>query len=171
MEKLYWDTIKINDKKLYFTVNSNGLNFISDADQGISQIYQFYPKGQFEFRNQRKVTAEYVDQFEDFLLGEIKQFDLPIDIQEAGDAKLQRVWQLIQTIPYGSIMSVAELAQKAGVDEATVKHALKESPLMMIIPVHRIICEEKLDNVVRGGLAMKSQLLEMEAINGLDDIE
>ncbi|MHA8110287.1 methylated-DNA--[protein]-cysteine S-methyltransferase [Lactobacillaceae bacterium Melli_B4] len=171
MEKLYWDTINFNDQKLFFTVNSNGLNFISDSNQGISQIFDFYPKMKFEFRNQPKVTAPSVHQFTEFLIGEREQFELPIDVTAAGNDTFKNIWHLVRQVPYGSIMSVHELATKANVDDRTVLNALNKSPLMMIIPVHRIIEQGEVVNPVRGGKAMKSQLLEMEAINGLDDIE
>ncbi|MBW1605138.1 methylated-DNA--[protein]-cysteine S-methyltransferase [Lactobacillus sp. Sy-1] len=171
MEKLYWDTINFNDKKLYFTVNNNGLNFISDSDQRLSQIYDFYPKGRFEFRNQRNITRIYVEQFDDFILGERKQLTLPFDISGAGNSTFQKIWQLIKTIPYGSIMTVQDVAQHCGVDDQTVIHALSATPLPMIIPVHRVIYEPDMLFPVRGGAAMRSQLLEMEAMNGLDDIE
>ncbi|MHA8137567.1 methylated-DNA--[protein]-cysteine S-methyltransferase [Lactobacillaceae bacterium Scapto_B20] len=171
MEKLYWDTINFNDQKLFFTVNSNGLNFISDSDQGISQIFDFYPKMKFEFKNQSDVTARYVEQFNQFLVGERQRFELPIDVTAVNNDSFQNIWQLIRTVPYGSIMSVHELATKADVDDQTVMAALKQSPLMMIIPVHRIISQGDVVSPVRGGNQMKNQLLEMEAINGLDDIE
>ncbi|UQS87406.1 MGMT family protein [Nicoliella spurrieriana] len=171
MEKLYWDTIQLSNQKLYFTVNNNGLNFISDPNQNLSQVYDFYPHAQFEFRKQPAVTNRYVETFENYILGDQKQLRLPIDIAAAGNSALRKVWRVIYQIPYGSIETVQSVAAQAGVKKETVERALRESPLTMIIPVHRVFCPENLGQDLRGGVAMRTQLIEMEAMNGLDDIE
>jgi len=88
---------------------------------------------------------------------------LPLDIQ--GTAFQRRVWDALRTIPAGSTLSYAELAQRIGQPEATraVAQACGANALAVAIPCHRVLRSNGELGGYRWGVDRKRQLLERES--------
>lgn len=89
--------------------------------------------------------------------------DLPLDLQASAFAI--RVWQFLQTIPYGSTRSYAEVAAGIGAPRAAraVARACATNPVALVIPCHRVLRASGELAGYRWGLERKQQLLQAEA--------
>ncbi len=89
--------------------------------------------------------------------------NLPLDIQ--GTAFQQRVWQALQTIPSGTTISYAEVAQQ--IDRPTAVRAIATAcaanRLAVAIPCHRVVRSNGELSGYRWGVERKRALLEREA--------
>ncbi len=109
-----------------------------------------------------RVINETIKQLDAYFAGELTQFELPIFL--AGTEFQQRVWQTLQTIPYGQTISYLDLARKLRHDKAirAVANANAANALSIIVPCHRIIGSDGKLTGYAGGLEAKRQLLELE---------
>ncbi len=106
-----------------------------------------------------------VAQLKEYFLGGRKTFDLPLAPQ--GTAFQQRVWKVLQDIPYGQTRSYGQVAQAVGNKKAgrAVGMANNRNPIAIIIPCHRVIGSDGKLVGYGGGLDKKAYLLELERRN------
>ncbi len=107
-------------------------------------------------------ATEYIRQIEAYFKGELKQFDLPLDLQ-GSDFQL-KVWNELKKIPYGKTISYMDLAKRLGNPKSirAAAHANAKNPVSIIIPCHRVIGSDGSLTGYAGGLWRKKWLLEME---------
>ena len=88
--------------------------------------------------------------------------DLPLDLR--GTAFQQRVWQALRTIPPGSTVSYAELAERIGAPRAVraVAGACAANALAVAIPCHRVVRSDGGLSGYRWGVERKRALLARE---------
>ncbi len=139
MKKIFWDEVKFHKVKFYFTVTPAGINFINNPNTGISNIYNFYPKLDAEFKLGDTTTKPYRKELAQYLSGKRTTFDLPVDIDIDEDADTQRIYQLIQQIPYGTTTNLIDFCKQHELDTKQVKKAILTNPLIIWIPTHRIV--------------------------------
>lgn len=164
MKRLYWNTVAINDHRMYLAATHRGLKFMSNPKHGISQVYDFYRHQPFEFKYSTQLMHPYQKVIEDYLSGERYSNHLPLDLKGIGDQVDHRVWQLVRKIPYGEVRTVSQLAHQLNSTPNQIKAALRLNPVMILIPTHRVLeTPEKLGHF-RESSSMKSQLLEIETI-------
>ena len=86
----------------------------------------------------------------------------------------QAVWNILLTVPYGTITTYKELAYKFAqihgikYQKATqaIGCALKKNPIIIIIPCHRVVgTNGSLTGYSAGGVANKLKLLQIEGAN------
>ncbi len=87
---------------------------------------------------------------------------LPLDVR--GTAFQQRVWEALRTVPAGSTVSYAELAERIGSPRAVraVGAAVGANTLAIAIPCHRVIRSDGGVSGYRWGVERKRQLLDRE---------
>jgi AraC family transcriptional regulator, regulatory protein of adaptative response / methylated-DNA-[protein]-cysteine methyltransferase len=87
---------------------------------------------------------------------------LPLDIQAT--AFQRRVWEYLQSIPYGSTRSYSQVAQDIGDPKATraVARACATNPVALAIPCHRVVRENGDMGGYRWGVERKQALLHLE---------
>lgn len=137
MKKIFWDDVKFHKVKFYFTVTSVGISFINNPNTGISNIYNFYPSLDAEFKAGDVETKPYRKELCEYLHGKRTNFDLPIDITV--DRTKQQIYQLIQQIPYGTTVHLDKFCKQHHLDMGVVKQDILINPLIIWIPTHRII--------------------------------
>lgn len=88
--------------------------------------------------------------------------DLPLDLR--GSAFQLRVWQALRSIPPGSTLSYAALAERIGSPTAVraVAGACAANALAVAIPCHRVVRSDGGLSGYRWGVARKRALLERE---------
>jgi len=103
------------------------------------------------------------NQLAEYFAGMRKTFDVPLDL--AGTEFQRTVWQGLCTIPYGSTISYAALAQRIANPRAirAVGLANGRNPVSIIVPCHRVIGANGSLTGYSGGLANKRYLLDLEA--------
>lgn len=96
------------------------------------------------------------------LRGEQPHLDLPADIRAT--AFQLRVWNYLQSIPYGEVRSYTEVAEAIGQPKAAraVAHACASNVLALVIPCHRVIRGTGELGGYKWGLPRKRALIDRE---------
>jgi methylated-DNA-[protein]-cysteine S-methyltransferase len=117
---------------------------------------------QVGWKQDRAPFAEVIRQLKAYFRGELKEFDLPLEMQ--GTEFQLRVWNELRAIPYGETISYAQLAGRIGNPKAVraVGLANGSNPIPIIVPCHRVIGSDGSLTGFGGGLATKKKLLELE---------
>ncbi|HEX3461576.1 MAG TPA: methylated-DNA--[protein]-cysteine S-methyltransferase [Acidimicrobiales bacterium] len=103
------------------------------------------------------------NQLSEYFSGERRTFD--VRSHGEGDEMQQRVWHLIDQVPYGETSTYGELAQMLG-DGTTpqeVGATVGRNPLSILVPCHRIVGRGGKLTGYAGGLPRKQFLLDLEA--------
>jgi AraC family transcriptional regulator of adaptative response/methylated-DNA-[protein]-cysteine methyltransferase len=105
---------------------------------------------------------KWVKALRDYLAARQPHFDLPLDIRAT--AFQIRVWNYLQSIPYGELQSYAEVASGIGNPNATraVARACAMNRVALVIPCHRVIRGTGELGGYRWGLARKRTLIDRE---------
>lgn len=142
------------------------LEFVGQArsDSEIRQIAQA-KQGQILFQS-NDLLKEVAEQVQSYFSGSLKNFSVPLDF--VGTDFQQRVWRILQTIPYGKTLSYAEQAAKLGNPKAVraVAAANGRNKISIIIPCHRVIGSNGKLTGYAGGLSRKQFLLDLESYAG-----
>jgi AraC family transcriptional regulator of adaptative response/methylated-DNA-[protein]-cysteine methyltransferase len=106
----------------------------------------------------------WVNEVLNHLSGRQPHLDLPLDVQAT--AFQWRVWQELQTIPYGSTRTYSEIARALGQPTAAraVARACATNPVSVVIPCHRVVREDGDLGGYRWGLGRKKELLAREQL-------
>ena len=112
-----------------------------------------------------RVDAGFIEakrQLSEYFAGERTEFDLPLSPK--GDAFQQKVWDLLQRIPYGQTRSYGQLARDLGDPHLAqaVGNANGRNPISIIVPCHRVVGADGRLVGYAGGLERKRFLLELE---------
>jgi len=104
-----------------------------------------------------------------YFAGQLKTFSLPL--APVGTLFMRQIWNLLQEIPYGEVTTYGQIAAKAGNPGAAraVGLANNRNPLPVIIPCHRVIGANGSLTGFRGGLEMKSLLLQLEGWKQMEE--
>jgi AraC family transcriptional regulator, regulatory protein of adaptative response / methylated-DNA-[protein]-cysteine methyltransferase len=108
-----------------------------------------------------KLQTELQNYFE----GKLKNFT--VSLAPHGTEFQQRVWHLLQTIPYGTLQSYKQQSENLNQPLAirAMAHANGQNPIAIIIPCHRVIGSNGKLTGYAGGLWRKKWLLEHERVN------
>ncbi len=103
-------------------------------------------------------------QLSEYFSGKRKIFDIPL--VSPGSEFQTKVWQGLQSIPYGETRSYKEQAIAIGNVKAVraVARANGENKIAILIPCHRVIGSDGSLTGYAGGLERKQRLLEIEGI-------
>lgn len=98
-----------------------------------------------------------------YLAGERKQFDLPLDLS-GGTPFQQAVWQALLQIDGGTTTSYAAISRQVGRPLAVraVGAAVGRNPVSVIVPCHRVVGSAGDLTGYAGGLPRKLALLRLE---------
>ena len=109
-------------------------------------------------------------QIDEYFSGKRKEFLLKLDPQGTNFQKL--VWQQLEKIPYGAVVSYGEIASVIGKPKAcrAVGSANGRNPIAIIIPCHRVIGSDGRLTGYGGGLWRKEWLIEHERGDQPDNI-
>lgn len=104
----------------------------------------------------RQELLEYFD-------GTRKEFDIPLDL--IGTNFQRNVWQALANVAYGSVETYGNLAQRIGAPKSAraVGAAMRNNPIGIILPCHRIVGSLGKLTGYNGGLDRKAFLLKLEA--------
>ncbi len=108
-------------------------------------------------------TLPFATQLSEYFAGTRREFSLPMLIP--GTPFREAVYKAVIAIPYGGTASYSAVALAAGYPLAmrAVGTAMKLNPLPLLIPCHRVIHKGSKAQAYRGGLDIKSFLLDLES--------
>ena len=104
-------------------------------------------------------------ELDEYFAGRRRDFTVPLSLEGQGTDFQRRVWQALRAIPYAHTQSYAELAAAVGCPRGAraVGQANHHNPLAIVIPCHRVVNAGGGLGGYAGGLAVKRQLLALEA--------
>ncbi|MDD3270128.1 MAG: methylated-DNA--[protein]-cysteine S-methyltransferase [Syntrophomonadaceae bacterium] len=150
-------------KSIYFYPSEIGKIGIAAEDNFITNLYfSGEPIPQDAVIQETEILKEAGNQLQAYFSGQLKVFILPL--APTGTEFMRRVWQSLQTIPYGETRSYQEVAQSIGNKKAyrAVGQANNRNPLPIFIPCHRVIGANGKLIGYGSGLDIKAKLLELE---------
>lgn len=109
-----------------------------------------------------KFCREAREQVQAYFAKELTKFELPLAPQGTDFQKL--VWKELAKIPFGVFSTYGDMAKNMGRPTASraIGMANGRNPLSIILPCHRVIGANKKLTGYRGGLPIKTFLLELE---------
>lgn len=110
------------------------------------------------------LLAEAFRQVEEYFDGIRFEFTIPICLK--GTEFQIKVWNALQTIPYGKCVSYQDVAIQIGNQKAirAVGMANHRNPIPFIVPCHRVIGKNGKLTGYAFGLELKEKLLKMEGL-------
>jgi methylated-DNA-[protein]-cysteine S-methyltransferase len=115
-----------------------------------------------DWQENPRSLREAARQLEDYFAGQRRDFEL--DLAPDGTPFQRRVWQALETIPYGETWSYGELARTIGKPSASraVGAANGRNPISIFIPCHRVIGADGSLTGYGWGTDIKARLLALE---------
>jgi methylated-DNA-[protein]-cysteine S-methyltransferase len=109
------------------------------------------------------VLDDAAAQLDEYFNGRRRSFDIPMTME--GSSFQRQVWAQLLDIPFGTVVSYAQLAARLGRTGAAraVGHANARNPIPIIVPCHRVIGSTGRLTGYGGGLPAKQFLLDLEA--------
>lgn len=136
------------------------IEYDSDAITGITSA-----KNEKEQGIRSELSDKTALQLEEYFDGKRKEFDISIKL--IGTEFQKKVWSELLKIPYGETVSYKNIAINTGNPKAcrAVGMANHNNPILIIVPCHRVINENKKLGGYALGLDLKRRLLELEKEN------
>ena len=110
------------------------------------------------------IADRAVEQIAEYLTGERRQFELPLDWKELASLRLQVLQTLHETVNYGTTVTYQQLAERCGHPGAArvVGQIMGSNPIPVVVPCHRVTASGGELGGFGGGLETKRWLLELE---------
>lgn len=162
----YADTTPTPLGPLWAAITERGLWSASYGIEESEFREQILERGPAEMIYDEVRLAEVLAQFEEFLAGKRKRFDLAVDWRGMTPFQVA-VRKAVMAVPYGETASYGDIAARVGVPRAAraVGGVQATNPISFVIPCHRIIgADGSLHGYGGyGGLETKRWLLDLEA--------
>jgi len=161
---LYWSLLKFKDWSFYIASSSNGLVFVGSQNKPLGELFE-WAKKRFPgspLVEDNEILEPYVVEITQYLKGERTTFTVPFEY--AGTQFQQAVWNALCEIPYGQTKSYSDIANDINKPAAVraIGAAIGANPVLITVPCHRVIGKNGSLTGYRGGLEMKSLLLDLE---------
>jgi methylated-DNA-[protein]-cysteine S-methyltransferase len=151
-----------------FYQSPHGRMLLVAADGALSGVYfegqKYHPPIDPAWRADPRhpVLQQASRELAEYFAGERRQFETPL--APAGTAFQRAVWAAIATVGYGTTITYAELARRAGCPGSAraAGAATGRNPLTILVPCHRILDSRGGLNGYAGGLDRKRALLVLE---------
>lgn len=163
---IYWSLLSHKDWKLYIAATLKGICFVGSQNMPFEELSDWvnrkFPGCKLVEDN--KVLDPYKKELIEFLERKRQTFTLPFDYM--GTPFQQSVWEALCEIPYGETQSYSDIANRINKPSASraVGTAIGANPILITIPCHRVIGKNGSLTGYRGGLEMKTKLLDLENI-------
>ena len=116
-----------------------------------------------DWRRAPELFREAQAQLAAYFAGELKEFQL--ELRASGTEFREKVWDALDSVPYGATTTYGEIAARIGASRAAVRAvggAIGANPLLILRPCHRVVGADGSLTGYAGGLERKLQLLRLE---------
>ncbi|GAA0480377.1 methylated-DNA--[protein]-cysteine S-methyltransferase [Streptomyces stramineus] len=120
-----------------------------------------------DWRREPAAFTEAARQLDAYFAGDAKDFTLEFAVQ--GTEFRQKVWDALDSVPYGATTTYGEIAARIGASRIAVRAvggAIGANPLLVLRPCHRVIGANGSLTGYAGGLERKQLLLGLEGYRG-----
>ncbi|NHN29725.1 methylated-DNA--[protein]-cysteine S-methyltransferase [Paenibacillus agricola] len=164
---IYWTLLKHEDWNMYIAASSQGLCYVGAHNQSFEDLANWIP-----IRFPRRTLLQdddailrlepYKVQLIEYLQGSRTSFTVPFDFH--GTPFQLAVWNALCDIPYGQTKSYSDIANQIQKPAAVraVGAAIGANPILITVPCHRVIGKNGTLTGYRGGMDMKTRLLQLE---------
>jgi methylated-DNA-[protein]-cysteine S-methyltransferase len=113
-------------------------------------------------QKKNSVILNTIKELTAYFKGELTEFTIPLSPE--GTDFQKSAWRVLQSIPYGKVISYGEQALRLKKPKAmrAVGQANGSNPIPIIIPCHRVIAKNKTLGGYSGGIKIKQKLLAIE---------
>lgn len=161
---IYWSILSYKAWNLLVAATAKGLCFVGSQNMQYEEltlwVEKHYPGSQLI--EDREQLQQYMVELIEYFEGERISFTIPFDYK--GTAFQLAVWSELCEIPYGQTKSYSDIANRINKPSAVraVGAAIGSNPVLIVVPCHRVIGKNGKLTGYRGGLEMKTQLLNLE---------
>jgi methylated-DNA-[protein]-cysteine S-methyltransferase len=161
---IYWSLLTYEDWKMYVAATAKGLCYVGSHNNPLSEVTDWartrFPRSTL-IHDDAKLQP-YVTELIEYLQGERKSFTIPFDFN--GTPFQVAVWHALCDIPYGQTKSYSDIANHIQNPSSVraVGAAIGANPILITVPCHRVIGKNGTLTGYRGGLEMKTTLLQLE---------
>ena len=126
--------------RIWIAASDTGLMTIEFDLSEVRFLENIRSKKRTKIIKDRKKIIYYLEQLNDYLLGNIRNFTLPLDLNQQTPFQ-RKVLMTIQEIPYGQVSTYAEISKRIRQPAAyrAVGQALRRNPMPIVIPCHRVV--------------------------------
>ncbi|PWW02905.1 methylated-DNA-[protein]-cysteine S-methyltransferase [Paenibacillus cellulosilyticus] len=161
---LYWSLLSHEGWRVHIAAVDEGLCFVGSQEQTVEELTAWADRRMpgYEFMRDDEKLQPYADELIRYFKGGLEQFTSPLYYQ--GTPFQEAVWKALCEIPYGQTCSYSDIAtriQKPASVRA-VGTAIGANPILITVPCHRVIGKNGSLSGYRGGIEMKTKLLELE---------
>ena len=133
----------------------------------IGQVNDAKDNSDIEIKDDFPIFGQVETWLESYFSG--KQTPITFPLQPKGTIFQERVWKILQEIPYGETMTYGEIAQRIAKEKGVaiysaqaVGQAVGKNPISILIPCHRVLGKNGALTGYAGGVHRKEQLLRIE---------
>ncbi|EKN68804.1 methylated-DNA--protein-cysteine S-methyltransferase [Neobacillus bataviensis LMG 21833] len=161
---IYWSFLNYKNWNLYIATTDKGLCYVGSLNKEFEELSAWVEK-RFPgcpLVEDREKLKPYANELIQYLDGNRKNFTVPFDYH--GTDFQVAVWNALCKIPFGETKSYSDIAKQINKPAAVraVGAAIGANPVLITVPCHRVVGKNGSLTGYRGGLEMKTQLLDLE---------
>lgn len=161
---IFWSLLNNKHWNLYIAATEKGLCYVGSQNMPYKELADWAEKrfpGSPLVEDNEKLNS-YAEELKEYFDGKRKSFTVPFDYH--GTAFQVAVWNALCEIPFGETKSYSDIANHINKPAAVraVGAAIGANPVLITVPCHRVVGKNGSLTGYRGGLEMKTQLLELE---------
>lgn len=165
-DTIYWTLMTYENWNIYIAATLTGLCYVGSQDKPFEEL-AYWAQRKFpsaELRHDEEKLQGYTIELTEYLEGTRRDFTVPFDIK--GTPFQLAVWNALCKIPFGQTQSYSDIAQVIQKPAAVraVGTAIGANPILITVPCHRVIGKNGTLTGYRGGLDMKTKLLQLEQL-------
>ena len=133
----------------------------------VGQVNDAKNNRDIEMKDDLPIFGQVETWLESYFFG--KQTPITFPLQPKGTIFQERVWKILQEIPYGETMTYGDIAQRIAKEKGiatysaqAVGQAVGKNPISILIPCHRVLGKNGALTGYAGGVHRKEQLLRIE---------
>ena len=133
----------------------------------VGQVNDAKDHSDIEIKDDLPIFGQVETWLESYFSGE--QSPIKIPLQPKGTIFQERVWKILQEIPYGETMTYGDIAQRIAKEKGVatysaqaVGQAVGKNPISILIPCHRVLGRNGALTGYAGGVHRKEELLRIE---------
>lgn len=133
----------------------------------VGQVNDAKEHSDIEMKDDLPIFVQVENWLESYFSG--NQTPITFPLQPKGTIFQERVWKILQEIPYGETMTYGEIAQRIAKEKGVetysaqaVGQAVGKNPISILIPCHRVLGKNGALTGYAGGVHRKEQLLRIE---------
>ncbi len=133
----------------------------------VGQVNDAKEHSDIEIKDDLPIFGQVETWLESYFSG--NQTPIIFPLQPKGTMFQERVWKILQEIPYGETMTYGDIAQRIAKEKGVatysaqaVGQAVGKNPISILIPCHRVLGKNGALTGYAGGVHRKEQLLRIE---------